>query len=72
MTYLKKCSRTGHHLKHCIQTRLQNKPWYQKTLLLLLNLAHQHEKETKAMVKPSFASGAYETPYFEEAIRSLK
>jgi amidase len=39
---------------------------------LLLNLAHQYEKETKAMVKPSFASGAYETPYFKEAMRPLK
>lgn len=39
---------------------------------LLLNLAHQYEKETKAMVKPSFATGAYQTPYFKAAMRPLK
>jgi len=39
---------------------------------LLLNLAYHFEKQSKAIIKPSFASGAYETSYFKEAMRPLK
>jgi len=39
---------------------------------LLLNLAYLFEKESKAIVKPSFANSAYEHPYFKEAMRPLQ
>jgi amidase len=39
---------------------------------LLLNLAYHYEKEINAIIKPGFANGAYDTSYFEEAMRPLK
>lgn len=39
---------------------------------LLLNLAYHYERETNAIIKPSFANSAYDTPYFKEAMRPLK
>jgi amidase len=39
---------------------------------LLLNLAYHFEKESRAIIKPSFAKSAYETSYFKEAMRPMK
>jgi amidase len=39
---------------------------------LLLNLAYHFEKKSKAIIKPSFANGAYQMSYFKEAMRPLK
>ena len=38
----------------------------------LLNLAYKYEQASKAIVKPSFASGAFDTEQFQEAMRPLQ
>lgn len=52
-----------------INLSFMGKAWDEATLL---NMAHLFEKESKAIIKPTFAVGAHETNYFKDAMLPLR